>query len=372
MQRRFLSTLPGLLAIALASRTAALAQTPASSTGSQGGTGHFGVDTLGRYEWTQDVPAGTPGTPEESRWRLQLRPRYEISVGVLDLGVGADLNYSKDENDRPPAGETTLPIVRDNYRSRDVRLDLAYGRLRLGPITVEGGRFRMPIPLTEMIWDQDLRPQGGAASLRLGDPLASVRLSLTGLYAKGSHVYEDDSSMYGGGAELSLGGAAAKSRLQLVGSYLQFQDLERLQQALQRQNTTLGGRFVYDYRVVDGVARLSVAGPLTLVADYCWNTALDSDNRGLWLAAMLGALDSTRARVEYTYARIDKDATVAAFNSDDLFWGTGWEGHRVDVGTGTARGSSLHAIAQWQRPRNASAPDGGWVKRWRLEWRTSF
>ena len=78
------------------------------------------------------------------------------------------------------------------------------------------------------------------------------------------------------------------------------------------------------------------------------------------------------AQLDYSYARIDKDATVAAFNGDDFYWGTGWEGHRFELGRATTKGSSVHAIAQWQRPRNTGATDSGWVKRWRLEWRTSF
>jgi hypothetical protein len=113
---------------------------------------------------------------------------------------------------------------------------------------------------------------------------------------------------------------------------------------------------------------------MQLVGDYCWNTAVDQDNKGLWLAVVLGTLPTSRTRLEYTYAKIDKDATVAAFNTDDFFWGTGWEGHRADLATGGARKSSFHAIAQWQRFKDSPNPDQRelWVKRFRLEWRTSF
>ena len=52
--------------------------------------------------------------------------------------MGGAFNYSDVENDVPPAGQELLPIIRDNYRSRDARLDLAYGKVKLGP----GGRRR--------------------------------------------------------------------------------------------------------------------------------------------------------------------------------------------------------------------------------------
>jgi hypothetical protein len=80
------------------------------------------------------------------------------------------------------------------------------------------------------------------------------------------------------------------------------------------------------------------------------------------------------ARLEYTYAKVDKDATLAAYNSDDFFWGTGWEGHRADLGITTTRKNSIHGIAQWQRFKDSPDPTvrDQWVTRYRLEWRTNF
>jgi hypothetical protein len=330
----------------------------------------FVGDALARYEWTKDLP-GTDGPTDESRWRLQARPRLELAAGPLAFGVGGEFNYSQDENYQEADGSTP-PIIRDNYKSRDARLDLAFGRLKLGPVVAQGGRFFMPLPLTEMVWDKDLRPQGGAVGLQFG---TRTRLSLTGLYAKGSHVFEDESVMFGGGVELKLASGRSGS-FQAVGSYLQFEDLDKLDPAIRRQNTRIGGRIVNDYRVVDVLGRLSSSGqvPVTLVADYCWNTAMTSGNRGLWLAVALGSTELSRARAEYTYAKIDRDAVVAAFDTDDFFWGTGWEGHRADIATSAAKTSSMHAIAQWQRFKDSPDPVARetWVKRYRLELRMTF
>jgi hypothetical protein len=334
----------------------------------------FAGDTLARYEWTRNIP-GEDGLADESRYRIQLRPRLELSLGPIELGVGGEFNYSDDENDKPPAGQDTLTLVRDNYRSRDARLDLAYGKLKLGPFVAQGGRFFMPIPLTEMIWDRDLRPQGGAVALEYAPKGSETHIALNGIYAKGSHVFEDESVMYGGALELKFA-AGTDSSLQLVGSYLQFQDLNELELAIRRQNTRFAGLITGDYHVVDLIGRISRGGqlPLQLIGDYCWNTAVDEQNKGLWLAAVLGALGTSRAAIQYTYAKIDRDATVAAFNTDDFYWGTGWEGHRADLGTGTVKSSSIHAIAQWQRFKDSPDPTvrEQWVTRYRLEWRTSF
>ncbi len=346
------------------------ARAQSTGTAQQSKYGSLHIDLLGREEWTRDIPQDDGTTRNESRWSIQGRPRYEIAMGPFDLGVGAAINYSQDKNYEAPAGGT-LTIIRDNYRSRDIRLDLAYGRVKLGPVIAQGGRFAMPLPLTEMVWDRDLRPQGGAASLDLGGGNSSTRLALTGIYAIGSHVFEDKSVMYGGSAALTLA-AGATSGLQLAGSYLLFDKLDKLDPLLARQNSVLGGRYSYDYHVADAVVRFSSGGSLTLVADYCWNTALDANNRGLWLSATLGAASTTVAQFDYTYARIDRDATVAAFNTDDFYWGTAWEGHRIELSRATARNSSAHAIAQWQRPLGDGATNREWVLRWRLEWRSTF
>jgi hypothetical protein len=334
----------------------------------------FAGDALTRYEWTRDIP-GEAGLVNEDRYFLQARPRVEATLGPIELGVGGAFNYSDVENDVPPAGEIRVSLIRDNFRSRDARLDLAWGKLTMGPVVAQGGRFLMPLPLTEMIWDQDLRPQGGAVALRLSPETSTTRIALHGIYATGSHVFEDESVMYGGAAELSFA-SGRDSTMQLAGSYLQFRDLDKLEYSIRRQNTQLAGTFVNEYRVVDLVARLGRTGqlPMELVADYCWNTALDANNRGLWISVSLGNLGSSRARAEYTYAKVDRDATVAAFNTDDFFWGTGWEGHRADLGTGTVKSSAVHAIAQWQRFKDSPDPAvrDQWVTRYRLELRVTF
>src|SRR5262245_14729083 len=82
----------------------------------------FTADGLARYEWTKDLF----DSPDQSRWRLQARPRLEFNYKSLQLGVGGEFNYSDDENTLPPPGATSLAILRDNYDSRDARVDLAF------------------------------------------------------------------------------------------------------------------------------------------------------------------------------------------------------------------------------------------------------
>jgi hypothetical protein len=330
----------------------------------------FTGDVLLRYEWTKKI-LSAEGEIDQNRYLAQARPGLEANLGPVVLGVGGLFNYSRDINYETPDGQTPA-LIRDNYRSRDARLDLYYAKLKAGPLVAEGGRFEMPLLLTEMIWDQDLRPQGGAASVEFGQ---TSRLALRGIYATHSHVFEDGSTMFGGSVELALQ-SGRSSQFVLAGSYLEFRDLDTLDHAIVRQNTSVLGIILNDYRVADAQARIVASGqmPVQLVADYCWNTAVSEKNKGLWLAATFGKAGISRAELEYTYAKIDQNATVGAFNTDDFFWATGWEGHRIDLGTSSGRGSSVHAIAQWQRLKDSPDPEvqNHWVERYRFEARYTF
>ena len=111
-----------------------------------------------------------------------------------------------------------------------------------------------------------------------------------------------------------------------------------------------------------------------IVVEYAWNRKKEQDNKGFWLALILGSLQSARSRGEYVYSRVDRDATVAAYAGDDFFWGTGWEGHRVDFGVRTGQGSSIHTVAQIIRFKDSAIPEARdhWIKRFRTELRWTF
>jgi hypothetical protein len=328
---------------------------------------NFKGDGLARQEWTRELFQGA----DQSRWRLQGRPRLEFGIGSFVAGVGGEFNYSKDDNIKPPEGAASLALLRDNYKSRDKRLDLAYLSIKpVGWIKLEGGRFEMPPGLTEMIWDKDLRPQGGALTLEKKDASGARRFGVTALYAQGSHVFED------GKAKLLLGQAEVGGKsVSLVGSYMEWRQIEDIDRMIRRQNTRVSGSGVYAnrYRVVDGVLRLRKGGQVQsqLIVDYCRNLSVSQDNQGLWITGVVGSTLAARGRLVYTFASVDKDATLAAFATDDFFWATGWTGHRADFGLRGGDHSALHAVAQWQRFKDSPRPEERehWVKRYRLELR---
>jgi hypothetical protein len=323
----------------------------------------FHGEGLLREEWTRDLLG-----VDSDRFRARALPGLRLLLGPVVLGAGGDFQWSSDEN--VVAGQ---PLVRDNYDSRDARLDLAFARLDAGPVELAAGRFEMPLAFTEMIWDRDLRPQGGALTLALRDRGSLQRLSLTALGARGSHVFDDDDTTMIAAAldaRFALGDAW---RLELLGAFVTWRDPDELEARIRRQNTRVGGAIVRDYDVLDAIVRLRRDGsvPLQLVADGCLNTAADDRNRGLWLSLVLGSAQSTRVRGEYVYAFVDPDATLAAYATDDFVWSTGWTGHKADLGLALGRHVAIHGIGQLQRFKDSPRPEEreDWVKRFRVELR---
>src|SRR5687767_5441103 len=266
------------------------------------------VDGLLRQEWTDPITL-----IDNDRALGRLRPRVEIGVNRFLLGLGGDFVYGSEKNTE---FATPMPLLRDNYDSRDARLDLAFLRADLSALRLEAGRFPMPIRFTEMIWDRELRPQGASATLSARDRGPFKRLALTAVGARGSHVFppegafdfEGRETIWAGSAS-ALAGLGERATLELMAAYVTFDDIDAVYPPLRRQNTraSAGGPLAAEYDVVDLVARLNREGrvEVQLAADYCWNTAVDANNKGLWLAAVLGSTRNSRAALEYTFARVD-------------------------------------------------------------------
>lgn len=328
-------------------------------------------DALLRAEWTRDIFVSATQTRDDDRQRLQLRPRLEIGLGPALLGVGGEFNWSSDDNVEATGAQT---LIRDNYDSRSARVDLAFADVKpVSWLRLQGGRFAMPVAFTEMIWDKDLRAQGGAVTLGVEDRGSLKSLGATALWSRGSHVFDDgDTTLFTAAAEAEVG-LGEQVRLQVVGAWVDYTKIRNMAPNLRRQNTRAAGQFVFDYKVVDAILRLRFTGrfPVQLVGDFCVNTDVDQDRKGVWLAATLGSLQRTRVRFEYVFATVDKDATLAAYPTDDFFWETGWTGHRGDLGVRLVDKLSLHTVGQLMQFKNSPRPEerDHWDKRLRVELR---
>ncbi len=177
------------------------------------------------------------------------------------------------------------------------------------------------------------------------------------------------------GGSLDVGFGSGK-RLDLSGSYLDFDNLQYLEPKIRRQNTRVAGLLVKEYGVIDIALRLRTESPIPIqvVADWAHNHKTPNQNNGFWASVVLGSLSGTKYRADYTYAKVDKDVTVAAYAGDDFFWGTGWLGHRAEFAFAQSPKASFHVIGQMQQFKDSPnlAERSNWLKRLRLEARTNF
>ncbi|MBX7186007.1 MAG: putative porin [Vicinamibacteria bacterium] len=336
-------------------------------------------DIIIRQEWTDDFFTKPDPVPSH-RTRFWIRPKFEVETSMLRMGLGIDASYSTDKNLEPEGVARPLALIRDNYISRDIRLDLAYLGTNLGAIKVDVGRMPMPFRLTNMVWDQDLRIQGGAAQWTLYQgKTAEPMVKASGIYSRGSHVFADskdpEGSSLGEGVTIKGGsldlGFGENKRVDLTGTYLEFDKLNFLETKIRRQNTRVAGALVKEYAVIDVVLRFRTDAPfpMQLLVNGARNRKTETLRDGFWATAVFGSLTDGKVRGEYTYAKVDRDVTVAAYAGDDFFWGTGWLGHKAEIAIAQNPKASFHVIGQMQQFKDSANPAerSHWLKRLRLE-----
>jgi hypothetical protein len=288
---------------------------------------------LGDFWTGYDHVSGLPnGRGDVSRLRARLRagilwnvtPDWELG-GSVHLMQGTDSNSDNRRNN-------------DNERSDDVGLDQLFARWRHGENTrVTVGKTPLPLDLSPMLWDPDIRPAG--VSIDHSIPLAQFsRLELVAGYFAGQHLYGDTSRI--ATAEMAWRiREGAPTHAVLILSFVDFEDLGELtRQGLARTNTVVAGRLVNDYRLLD----LQMAGhvelahwPVEARVDLVDNLGADESNQGA--RASLVAGDRTRPRAwEFGCAiqRIQRDAVMAAFNSDDWWFHSAMRGQLAWIGYG--------------------------------------
>ena len=159
--------------------------------------------------------------------------------------------------------------------------------------------------------------------------------------------------------------------MDFTGTYLQFDKLNLLEPMIRRQNTRVGGVIIKQYEVVDLILRFRTNAPIPIqvVVNGARNLETETLRDGFWVTAVLGSLVDGKIRGEYTYAKVDRDVTVAAYAGDDFFWGTGWLGHKAELAFAQSAKATFHVIGQMQQFKDSAnlAERSHWVKRLRLE-----
>lgn len=323
-------------------------------------TWRFGGDYRLRSEAFQ-FSSGSPAEDDDrTRFRMRLRYGFEKDLGE-DVTFGARL-VTGSATDPTSA----LQSLDSNFTYKDVFLDKAFvryapsffkGRGSLEAADLTAGKMDNPFetPLSQMIWDQDVKPEGLAqtATWKLFD---GERAS-GNLFTKAGQFILDEDATGGGDADAELFGYQGGVNLELqtpafqkpvtVSSAVSYYDFSNYGTASNfAAGAAAGASFARGNDNGDGNATELDAGdfnilhfynelglplfdlPLSVFSDYAFNLAdRDPDPLSEDDAWGIGAkIKAKRWEAGYAYYMIEPNAIVGAFSDSD-FGGPGYVGH---------------------------------------------
>ena len=273
----------------------------------------------------------------ESRNRGVLRLRAGMSYEINDLlNVGARL--ATGSADDPNSTDVTLSNFVDNF---EVSLDRAYLNLTYQDFFLTGGKFANPFLRTDLVWDDDVNPQGVAASYTLSQFL-QVTPKLTGMFfIVDEQSMGSDSYMFGCQPSLKIAASQYWS-VTLAAAYYDYTigSLSNADSGDIRDNNLNpdGTAYLSDFDLLDAIAVVQYRGfgeryPIRFVADYVKNLGAEvSEDQGFSLDLFVGRTSKKNdLRFRYGYSEAETDAVLAAFSHDNTTMATNYRQHTATV-----------------------------------------
>ncbi len=280
---------------------------------------------------------GRPAAEDLERAKFRLRlgllwtPDPRVEMGVVAKGL---------------AGSEEVVLSNDNERRDGVELDRAFVRwLPVPSFAATAGKDDLPLALSPLLWDADNRPLGFGLGyrrpLRAYDTLALAAGAWTP-----DDRFEDDSRLAAAQVAWRIrDGAALGGEVILSGLF--FDDLEALAASpLARTNRRLGTLFASDYELLDlrlGLRLPAGAGALELTVEGVENLGAENAERALRGEATFRARPDGGFEAGAIAQRIEADAVLAAFNSDDWWLHSASRGGSAWAGWGFPHDLTLRA-----------------------------
>lgn len=308
---------------------------------------------------------GAPQTPDtRARHRLRLRLGFEWVINEQISAIGRAATTMNADN---VSYNQTLD---DAFAKKDLWLDLAYfdyHPTKVPGLKAMGGKMNNPFYTpgkTQMIWDQDLTPEGLAltyTNTMEASPTGPVFREVpwefglaAGYFMVDERALDVDAVLYGFQGTVKRNFVADGSTSLMLGlSYFDFQNVEgypplfsatdNFGNALSR--AILNGTALYedDFNIVEAFTEFTTPvwnRPLSLYGDLALNTAsigkeFDDGNGGLgWALGLTYGRCATPNSwaLKYEYRYLERDAVVGAFTDSDFGGGgTNAKGHILGV-----------------------------------------
>jgi hypothetical protein len=272
---------------------------------------------------------------QDSRQRGRYRVRFGVRTPIVE---GLDLNLRLASGEAADVTSTNQTLT-DFFNRKPINIDqasLTFTPRRARALTLGAGKFAYPVTRTQMVWDDDVNWEGvfeqvtfraGNANVRLvavQSPLSDVG---TGPDAMMFGEYAQANFRFGSHAiQLSVADYLFHNPDQLAVALEQRSAIRTQQTNVVRRNES--GRVVgyaSGFHLVDTIAQATLSTgradyPLVGTANVVVNTrAVDDENTGVWLAGTYGRASAVNTyALSYTFARVERDAVVSAFNFSDM------------------------------------------------------
>jgi hypothetical protein len=311
-----------------------------------------------------DNAVDLPDRGDIHRGRLWFRPGFEMTPsGWIRFGARASFAVSSDTNHDG--------IRRfDNFHNDDVSADRLYLAVGARGMELGAGKFAMPFALSEMIWDHDIQPSG------LYAVYDRSLLSLRGGVFYRSHIHHDRSTIAGG--QLALRHSYSSNWLAEVDAgFLAFNALDQFQPGMERQNSAIfeNGRLRFQsaFQLVNGRYWVGYRGsarwPVSVESTYVHNFGASSARNAIAMLAEAGKTGERRDwHFSYSFQKVEREAVVGAFTSDDWWFHSDYHGSRVTVAYTVLPHTFLRLGAVFQRQDGAPTL----VKRFQIDLAVQF
>jgi len=272
----------------------------------------YSADLLVRGERTE-LPVR-----EIERLRTSLRLGVQfLASDALEFGIGARVALGSDDN---ADNRGNL----DNQRSDEVALDQFWMRWYVNPDWVVAvGKDEVPLMLSPMLWDEDLRPVGVSSDWQMGVRDFDNFSVVVGYFAP-DFVYEDESRLAAVQAAYRFRDGAPTGGA-IVLSYLDYSDLDELPvERLSRTNRVANGRLLSDYRLLDLqlIGRTTLADKrLEMRVNLVRNLGADDEDQGARASLVWGdRREAGNWELGFAAQRMQRDAVLAAASDDDWWF----------------------------------------------------
>jgi len=290
---------------------------------------------------------------KDARHRHRLRARLGVFGEVSPYSrVGFQLATGSDD---PVSTNQTLD---DAFSTKRVGLDLAYFEAyhgKLPGLTVAGGKFVNPFfkpGKSELIWDSDWNPEGGTAGFARDFGNVTLTLIGAGLWID-ERSSRDDSWMAAGQGVVRFHCNEKKSSVALGGGFFDYVKIQGFRPFYDEEDphgnsvsniaeidgsdTTYYDVYANDYELFEAFGEFTHSFeniPVTVMADYVSNTAVDSLGTGWLVGFHVGKTKEAGSwELRYIYREVEADAVVGIFTDSD-FRGGGSDAKGHEFGGG--------------------------------------